>query len=100
MNTFKVIDENGIAHDIETDGNMSAMELIRDKLSPFGWGNCGGGMACATCHLYVESGNFSQPTSDEEDMLDFAEHVKPNSRLSCQLVIKETDKDVVLKLVG
>lgn len=100
MNTFKVIDESGKTHEIKTEKNISVMELIREKLSPFGWGNCGGGMACATCHLYVESGNFPQPTAGEEDMLDFAEHVKPNSRLSCQLFISESDKDVVLKLVG
>ena len=49
------------------------MELTRDKQSR--WGNCGGSMACATCRLYVESGNFPT-TADEEDMLDFAEHVK------------------------
>jgi 2Fe-2S ferredoxin len=49
---------------------------------------CGGVCACATCHVYVKSGLESCPAADESenDMLDMAPDLKPNSRLACQCV--------------
>ena len=54
--------------------------------------DCGGGMACATCHVYVQDEWFDKlPTKEdgEEDMLDMAFEPKKNSRLSCQLIITD-----------
>lgn len=50
--------------------------------------SCGGVCACSTCHVYVTTGGGSCPpaTDDEEDMLDEAPAVTPDSRLSCQCV--------------
>lgn len=50
--------------------------------------SCGGVCACATCHVKVRQGasSCSQATDDEEDMLDTARDVDPDSRLSCQCV--------------
>ena len=52
---------------------------------------CGGEMMCATCHVYVEEDQLSRtPTQsdDEKAMLEFtASERRPNSRLSCQLVV-------------
>lgn len=58
---------------------------------------CGGVCACATCHVYVAKGLESCPsaTDDEEDMLDTARAVTPESRLSCQCVPDGT-KDLVV----
>ncbi|OWK43106.1 2Fe-2S iron-sulfur cluster-binding protein [Fimbriiglobus ruber] len=58
---------------------------------------CGGVCACATCHVYVSQGLETCPsaTDDEEDMLDTARAVTPESRLSCQCVPNGT-KDVVV----
>ena len=51
---------------------------------------CGGSCMCATCHVYVESGDvpaFAPRSADEDDMLDVAASPRQdNSRLSCQLV--------------
>ncbi len=49
---------------------------------------CGGVCACATCHVYVTAGLSTCPaaTDNEEDMLDTARAVTPESRLSCQCV--------------
>ena len=51
---------------------------------------CGGACACATCHVYVDEA-WRQPTGEpsemEEDMLDFAFDIRPNSRLSCQIKV-------------
>ena len=59
--------------------------------------SCGGVCACATCHVYVTEGGDTCPaaTDDEEDMLDTARAVTPESRLSCQCVPNGT-KDVVV----
>lgn len=50
--------------------------------------SCGGVCACSTCHVYVQQGGKSCPpaTEDEEDELDKAPAVTPESRLSCQCV--------------
>jgi len=53
-------------------------------------GECGGACACATCHVYVDDawvGLVGKPEPMEEDMLDFASNVQPNSRLSCQIKV-------------
>ena len=57
--------------------------------------SCGGVCACATCHVYVTKGLDTCPpaTDDEEDMLDTARAVTPESRLSCQCV-PDGSKDV------
>ena len=51
--------------------------------------SCDGNLACSTCHVYVCSGSdrTSSPSRDEEDMLDSAIGVRPNSRLACQLEV-------------
>jgi len=50
--------------------------------------SCGGVCACATCHVKVREGmkSCSKATENEEDMLDTARDVEPDSRLSCQCV--------------
>jgi 2Fe-2S ferredoxin len=60
--------------------------------------SCGGVCACATCHVYVTSGlsSCSAPTEDEEDELDAAPAVTPESRLSCQCVPNGTADVVVV----
>ena len=61
--------------------------------------DCGGAMACATCHVYVKEewfNNLPQKEQGEEDMLDMAFEPKKNSRLSCQILVsKEIDGIVV-----
>ncbi|MEX3647041.1 MULTISPECIES: 2Fe-2S iron-sulfur cluster-binding protein [Mycolicibacterium] len=50
---------------------------------------CGGTLACATCHVYIDEddvGRLDAPSPDEEEMLDYtASPRQPNSRLSCQI---------------
>ena len=54
--------------------------------------DCGGSMACATCHVYVNEDWLSKLNNSEEgeqDMLDMAYEPKKNSRLSCQLIVSD-----------
>ena len=55
-------------------------------------GDCGGACACATCHVYVDEAwrsKTGEKSAMEESMLDFAENVQPNSRLSCQIKVSD-----------
>ena len=49
---------------------------------------CGGVSACATCHVVVSQGlsSCSEAGESEEDQLDKAPGVTPNSRLACQCI--------------
>ncbi len=52
--------------------------------------DCGGGMACATCHVYVKDEWFdkiNKKSEGEDDMIDQAYEPKKNSRLSCQIQV-------------
>ena len=50
--------------------------------------SCGGVLACSTCHVIVREGleSCNEATDDEEDMLDLAPGLEPQSRLACQCV--------------
>ncbi|HVW93612.1 MAG TPA: 2Fe-2S iron-sulfur cluster-binding protein [Devosia sp.] len=86
-----VTDTHGVEHELEGLEGWRAMEVIRD------WGldiraECGGGCACATCHVYVDEVRLAElpPASDdEEDLLCSTLDRKPNSRLSCQILLSE-----------
>lgn len=60
---------------------------------------CGGVCACSTCHVWIKEGleTCSQPTDAENDMLDLAPDLKPNSRLSCQCV-PTGERDLVVEI--
>ena len=60
--------------------------------------NCGGVCACTTCHVIVREGYSSLNEADEleEDMLDKAWGLEPDSRLSCQAIVGDTDLVVEL----
>ena len=86
-----VVDREGARHELEgpTDMNMNMMELCRSYELPVE-GTCGGMAMCASCHMYVTSDHeLSERSDDEEDMLDEAFHVEDNSRLGCQLHLKQ-----------
>lgn len=89
-----IIDRQGVKHEVDapTDMNMNVMELVRSyELAPEGSiGICGGMAMCASCQCYVESDHeLPEMSYDEDLMLSEAFNVKDNSRLSCQLFIKE-----------
>ena len=49
-------------------------------------------LECLTCHVYVDDawiGIVGEPDPMEEDMLDFAFDVRPTSRLSCQIKVRD-----------
>jgi len=97
---INIIDCEGGRHELlaPTDMNMNIMELCKSYELPVE-GTCGGMALCASCHVYVLSGHdLSQPTDDEIAMLDAAFFVKTNSRLGCQLKLKDKMDGLTLEL--
>jgi ferredoxin len=95
-----IIDRAGTPHEIEapTDLNLNLMELCKASDLPVE-GTCGGMALCASCHVYVESDHPLAPRSDaEEDMLDQAFFVRPNSRLGCQIHLTDELDGLVVSL--
>jgi ferredoxin len=98
--TVYIIDREGTKHELQapTDMNMNIMELCKSYELPVE-GTCGGMAMCASCQCYLESEHQLAPQSDAElDMLDQAFHVKPNSRLGCQIHISDEIDGIVLRL--
>ena len=58
--------------------------------------NCGGNCACTTCHVIVREGfnSLNEMDENEEDLLDRAWGLEPNSRLSCQAIVAQKDLTV------
>ncbi len=85
-------DEQGNSKTIEVENGLSVMEGAIQNDIPGIDAGCGGSMACATCHVYVEEKWLNKLPKAEEaevDMLDMAYEPKKNSRLSCQLIVSE-----------
>ena len=88
--TYITHDEKSFSIDVQN--GLSVMEGAIQNDIPGIDADCGGGMACATCHVYVNDEWFDKLPSKEngeEDMLDMAFEPKKNSRLSCQIIVSE-----------
>ena len=92
MAKIKYIEHNGKEYEIEVANGLTVMEGAVQNGIPGIDADCGGSMACATCHVYVKEDWFSKlPDKEmgEDDMLDQAFEPKSNSRLSCQLTVSD-----------
>ena len=95
-----VIDRENVSHNLEVplDVPLSLMEVCKSYELPVE-AICGGIALCATCQVYVESEHeLPEPSDDEWAMLDQALHVKGNSRLGCQIKMREEFQDLVVRL--
>jgi 2Fe-2S ferredoxin len=87
------IDDRGESRTVEGEAGQSAMRCATDHLVPGIIGECGGAMACATCHGYVDdawAGKLPPPSAQEREMIAGCIDVRPNSRLTCQIKLDET----------
>ena len=88
--TYK--DDQGNSKTFEVENGLSVMEGAIQNDVPGIDADCGGSMACATCHVYVEEkwlDKLSKAEDAEVDMIDMAYEPKKNSRLSCQLIVSD-----------
>ena len=92
MAKITYIDAAGTARAVDGEIGSTVMETAIKNAVPGIEAECGGACACSTCHVYVDEAwreKTGEPSPMEEDMLDFAFDVKPNSRLSCQIKVTE-----------
>ena len=85
-------DNQGNCKTIEVENGLSVMEGAIQNDIPGIDADCGGSMACATCHVYVEEKWLSKLPKAEDaevDMIDMAYEPKKNSRLSCQIIVTD-----------
>ena len=88
--TYK--DSSGGSKTIDVENGLTVMEGAIQNEIPGIDADCGGSMACATCHVYVEEKWFNKLPKAEDaevDMIDMAYEPKKNSRLSCQLIVSD-----------
>ena len=92
MAKITYIEHSGKSHTIDVKNGLSVMEGAVQNNIPGIDADCGGGMACATCHVYVKEEWFNKipPKNEgEDDMLDQAYKPQKNSRLSCQIEVSD-----------
>ena len=99
MPKITYIDSSGNQKTIDVAIGLSVMEGAIQNNIPGIDADCGGGMACATCHVYVKEEWFNKlPKAEdgEQDMIDMAFEPKKNSRLSCQLIVSDELDGIVV----
>jgi ferredoxin, 2Fe-2S len=92
MAKITFVDSEGRARTVDAEVGSTVMETAIRNSIPEVLAECGGACACATCHVYVDekwTEKTGKASAMEEDMLDFAFEVQPNSRLCCQIKVTE-----------
>ena len=101
MAKITYVEHSGKLHTIQVQNGLTVMEgAVQNNISGID-ADCGGSMACATCHVYVKEEWFNKlPKKEdgEEDMLDMAYEPNKFSRLSCQLTASDELEGLVVNL--
>ena len=99
MAKITYVDSKGESRTINVDNGLTVMEGAVQNNIPEIDADCGGSMACATCHVYVKEEwyeKLNKPEEAEQDMIDMAFEPKKNSRLSCQIIVNENLEGLVV----
>jgi 2Fe-2S ferredoxin len=101
MAKITYIEHNGKSHTVEVKNGLSVMEGAVQNNIPGIDADCGGSMACATCHVYVKEEWFDKvniKSEGEDDMLDQAYEPNKHSRLSCQISVSDDIDGLIVNL--
>ncbi|ESQ86745.1 2Fe-2S ferredoxin [Asticcacaulis sp. AC460] len=101
MAKITYIEHSGKEHVIDVKTGQSVMEGAVKNNIPGIDADCGGACACATCHVYVDptwTDRTGTASVMEESMLDFANDLQPNSRLSCQIIVSDALDGLVVRM--
>jgi len=99
MAKITYIDQDGTKREVEAKPGQSIMEVAVVNMIPGIDADCGGACACATCHVYVDDAwveKLKAKDDMEDSMLDFAEDVRENSRLCCQILVTDELDGIVV----
>jgi ferredoxin, 2Fe-2S len=100
MPKITYIEHDGTVHTVEAEVGATVMETALKHGVTGIVAECGGGCTCATCMVYVDEAWMEKTgarTDEEEDQLDMAFDVRPNSRLSCQIKVTEALDGLVVR---
>jgi ferredoxin, 2Fe-2S len=100
MAKITYIEFNGKEHVINVKSGLSVMQGAVKNNVPGIVAECGGDCACGTCHVYVDQAWYDKTGPDselEKSMLDCVNHVKPNSRLSCQIHVTDVLDGLIVR---
>lgn len=103
MPTITYVDSRGASQAIAVENGDNVMHgAVYNGVEGI-IGECGGGLACATCHCYVDdawTNAVGGPSSqDEIDMLEStASEVRPTSRLACQITVSDEMDGLIIHL--
>jgi 2Fe-2S ferredoxin len=102
MGRVTYIGHDGTAHTLELVDSMSLMEGAISNGIPGIDADCGGNCACATCHVHVAAAWLARvgppATAAEAELLQLAPEVRPDSRLSCQIKMREELDGIIVHL--
>ena len=102
MATVLFVEASGAEHRIDVPTGENLMRAALNEGLEGMVGECGGGLACATCHCYVEedwADRLPAPAQTELDMLECtASERRPSSRLSCQIIASDALDGLVVHL--
>jgi len=101
MPRITYIEHSGVAHEVDAKPCVTLMDAAVRNGVPGILADCGGACACATCHVYVDEAWLAAtgaPSAMEASMLDYAEAVADNSRLSCQIKLTDALDGMIVRL--
>lgn len=94
------ISHKGVEHVVEGSLGQSIMQVAVGNSVEGIVGDCGGNCSCATCHAYIDPHWHDRVLAmghDEAEMLEGACDVDGNSRLTCQIAIREDLDGIVVR---
>ncbi|MBH69281.1 MAG: 2Fe-2S ferredoxin [Rhodospirillaceae bacterium] len=100
MLKIKFVEEEGVEKNVVAEEGQTLLEVARGNDIDIE-GACGGNMACATCHLVVDTTWYKDlpaPSEDERDMLELVYGLTSTSRLGCQVVLSRELDGLILYL--
>lgn len=101
MARITFIEYNGTEHEVNATPGQSVMVAAINNMVPGIDADCGGACSCGTCHVFVDPAWFAatgDPGKYEEPMLDMNPDRRPESRLSCQITVREALDGLVVRL--
>jgi 2Fe-2S ferredoxin len=98
--------KDGTEKTIDGINGFSVMEMAQKYQIESIEGLCGGSLSCGTCHVYIHPDWVSRTLPEdgiseaEEDMLDLAPDLRPTSRQSCQIILRDDLDGLVVAVPG
>jgi 2Fe-2S ferredoxin len=101
MAKISYVTHDNQTHTVDVQNGLTVMEGAVQNDIPGIDADCGGGMACATCHVYIKEewwDKLQAKEDGEEDMLDMAFEPNKFSRLSCQVIVSDELDGLVVSI--